>query len=72
MMEDKTEYIEIYTSMNRIHISFIKSIFDANNIKYQTESENFLRVPVIIRVDKTQLTMANELLKDFRRGNDKT
>jgi hypothetical protein len=58
--------------MNRIHISFIRSILDANNIKYQIESENFIRVPAIIRVDKAQLKMAEELLKDFKEGSGKT
>ncbi len=65
------ELVEVYRTMNTFHIAFIKSLLDANNIKYFIEGENFLQVrplvvPAIIRVYKEQSAEAEELLKEFK------
>jgi hypothetical protein len=69
-MEERGEFIELYRTMDRGHIALVKSIFEANNIRYFIESENFIRVPAIIKVDKEQLKNAEELLKDLKRNKE--
>jgi len=74
-MEKETEYKIIETIIIPGDLAFIKSIFDANNIRYLVEGENLLymrALPARIRVDVTQFEAAEELLKEFRKGNKKT
>ncbi len=70
-MDVQPGYKEIYITVNPFHIAFIKSLFDANNIRYFIEGENFLQVrplvaPAIIKVDSGQFEDAQELLKEFK------
>ena len=68
------EYIkfeEIMYTYSPTDIAFIKSLFDAHNIRYNIQGEHFLQLrplfqPVGIRVDATQVEEAKELLKSFK------
>ena len=75
-MNKKIEYKEVFTTFNIYDISFIKSLYDANDIRYFIEGENFLKVypviePAMIKVDARQLESAKELLKDFKSSHFK-
>ena len=74
MSYERVEFVEILATFNQGDIAFIKSIFEANNIIYFIEGENFLQVrplaePAKIKVDSTQMEDAKALLKDFKSGN---
>ena len=68
------KYVEIYSTTNPYYIAFIKSLFDAHNIDYDIEGENFLNihspaVPAKIKVDENKIKDAEELLEEFRRSH---
>lgn len=68
------EYKQVYATFNSGDIAFIKSLLDANNIKYFIEGEHFLQVrPLVVRakimVEEDQFEDAEELLSDFKGGN---
>jgi len=72
--EPQEEYIkfrELLFTYSPGDIAFIKSLFDANNIRYHMQGEAFLQLrpmaqPVGIMVDEKQYEEAKELLKDFK------
>ncbi|GEM_PF-1693631 len=66
------EYEEVMRTFNPGEISFIKSLFAANHIRYQIQGENFSYVdpmiaPSRISVDKRQIEIVKELLKDLNK-----
>ena len=72
-MNERIEFTEILVTFNQGDIAFIKSLFEANDIQYYIEGENFLQVrplvaPARIKVDILQIEEAKELLKDFEGG----
>ena len=72
--EPPKEYIkfkELLYTYSPADIAFIKSLFDAHNIRHNLQGEKFLQVrplaqPVGIMIDETQFEEAKELLKLFK------
>lgn len=72
--EPAKEYIryrELMFTYSPGDIAFLKSLFDANNIRYHIQGEAFLQLrplaqPVGIMVDEKQYEEVKELLKDFK------
>lgn len=65
------KYKEILCTFNPSDIAFIKSLFNAYNIRYYIQGEDFIHVrplvhPAGVMVDETQLEEAKELLKGFK------
>jgi len=74
MNYERVKFVDILTTSNAGDIAFLKSLFDANDIVYFFQGENFsqvhpLVVPVRIKVDSTQVEDVKVLLKDFKSGN---
>jgi len=59
-MSDENEFIEVYLTHKASDIAFIKSIMDANDIRYFIDGENFVQthgfaVPAKVRVESNQV-----------------
>jgi len=65
------KYKELLFTYNLADAAFLKSLFDANKIRYHIKGETFLQLrrliqPVGILVDKEQFEEAKELIKPFK------
>ena len=72
-MAEELKYTEVYRTNNPFHLSFVKSLLDANNIKYIVEGEECSKVrpwlvAARVKVDSTRFNDAMELLSEFRKS----
>lgn len=73
-MDRPVEFETILKTYNHGDIAFIQSLLKANDITFFIEGEHFMQLrplvqPAVIKVDKTRVDDAREILKDFKSGN---
>jgi hypothetical protein len=69
--KDYIKFKEILHTYNLSDVDFLRSLFDAYNIRYSIEGSHFSQLrrliqPIGIKVDEKQFEQAKELLKPFK------